>query len=401
MLSSNTPDPFNANDTFTVTVTFSEKVTGFAADKVTVANGSVSALTESQDEENTNKVFVVTIVPDNDDVTSISVQVEADKVQDLAGNWNEASETLSSSCVLKRPTVTLSTQTALYFHKGENFAVAVEFSGIVTDFSASSLTVVNGSAAVEGSGASYTVTITPINDGAISVQIGDNMVHDTAGNGNVASSILVRTYDTTAPTGIVLAGTPANGSTTNSKDFEITVESVVEANAAAGLIYQWSIDDGPYKTGPVTYTGSVEPGGHYVRVKIRDKAQNWSEVSSAWTWTYKKPVTSDIEFDGGVTLPVNPDTGATNSVEFVTIDFKPGDACSFSLKGFEANSTDISSLQMWFVVGETLGGPRAHVKVSKNATYNETDKELIVTLPATETQGKSSFFIFGIDNKGE
>jgi len=400
-LESNTPDPFNANDTFTVTVTFSEKVTGFAADKVTVDNGSVRALTESQDEENTNKVFVVTIVPDNDDVTSISVQVEADKVQDLAGNWNEASEPLSSSCVLKRPTVTLSTQTASYFHKGENFAVAVEFSGVVTDFSASSLTVENGSATVEGSGALYTVTITPINDGAISVQIGDNMVHDTAGNGNVASSILVRTYDTTAPTGIVLAGTPANGSTTNSKDFEITVESVVEANAAAGLIYRWSIDDGQYKIGPVTYTGSVEPGEHYVRVKIRDTAQNWSEVSSAWTWTYEKPVTSGIEFDGGVTLPVDPDTGATNSVEFVTIDFKPGDACSFSLKGFEATGTNISNLQMWFVVGETLGGPRAHVKVSTNATYNETDKELIVTLPATATQGKSSFFIFGIDNKGE
>ena len=211
----------------------------------------------------------------------------------------------------------------------------------------------------------------------------------------------MRTYDNTAPTSIVLAGTPANGSKTNSKDFEITVESVVEANAAAGLIYQWSIDGGQYKTGSVTYTGSVEPGEHYVRVKVRDAAGNWSSPSDIWIWTYEKPESSGVEFDGGVTLPVNPGTGATNAVEFVTIDFKPGDACSFSLKGFEATDTNISNLQMWFVVGETLGGPRTHVKVSKNATYNETDKELIVTLPATETQGKSSFFIFGIDNKGE
>jgi hypothetical protein len=117
------------------------------------------------------------------------------------------------------------------------------------------------------------------------------------------------------------------------------------------------------------------------------------------------PPTSDMEFGGTVSLKVNPDTGETNSVSFTTLGFRPGAVSTFTLSGFDATASAIADLQMWFVVGETIGGTRWYEKVNTSATYNS--GVLTVTLPGTATTDKSSggpyrtFFIFGVDNKAQ
>ena len=404
-LSSDTPDPFKASDTFVVTVEFSEPVVGFTNTSITVVNGSVGEVVESQEPESSGKVFTVTIVPQNDDVTSMSVQILAGEVTDSIGNGNEASNVITRNCVLKRPTVGLSTTlTTDFFHMGEVFGVSVVFSQAVTNFSAASVTVVNGTVAVSGSGAEYTMTVTPAADGEVSVQIGENKVYDSAGNGNVASATLKKTYDNTAPTGIVLSGTPENGSETYTREYSITVQSVVEANASAGLVYQWSVDGGSYKTGNVTLSGTAAPGEHTVKVRIRDKAGNWSLVdhSPTWTWAVLESETSaDVEFGDGICVKVDPETGATNSVSFTSVNFKPGQASTFVMEGFDASTQQIEDFSMWFVVRDTLNGTERRVKVNPDAEFDSEKGELTVTIPASAIEGKNSLFIFGIDNKGE
>ena len=142
-------------------------------------------------------------------------------------------------------------------------------------------------------------------------------------------------------------------------------------------------------------------GTYTVYVRARDAALNQSDRSDEWTWTVIKAATAgDIDFGGGVKVAVDSTTGETNSVSFTAIDFTPGEACTFTMDEFEASGSAISGLQMWFVVCDTLGGETRRVKVNENATYNSMTKELTVTLPATATANKTSFFILGIDNKG-
>jgi hypothetical protein len=76
---------------FTVTFTFSEDVTGFTADDVMVTNGTRGTFAETTP----SRVYTLVITPDLG--TTVSVSVAADKVNDPAGNGNEASNTLEVS----------------------------------------------------------------------------------------------------------------------------------------------------------------------------------------------------------------------------------------------------------------------------------------------------------------
>ena len=403
-LTSSTPNPFNANDTFTVTATFSEPVTNFTAASLTVSNGSVSWGSASQDPETANRVFTATITPTADG--EISVQVAANVVADAAGNGNEASETLTRTCDITRPTVTLTSSLTEKYFKSGNFTVEATFSKAVTNFTASLITVVNGTvgSVSASSDCTYTFTVTPIADGPVTVQIADHKAANEAGNWNEASNEVKHIYDSTYPSQPVISGTPANGATTSESAYSFTADVVEETTEPDDVEYLWYVDDKlvPKEKRVKTLTGTITGSGtHTVRVIVRDGALNRSDSSATWTWTYESGESSDVEFGGGVCVKVNSETGATNGVSFTAIDFKPGEASTFTLSGFDASTQQIPDFGMWFIVGDTLDGAQERVKVDGNAVFNSQTGELTVTLPATATQNKSSFFIFGIDNKAQ
>ncbi len=192
-LTSTTPAMFNANDTFTVAVKFSETVKNFTAASVTVGNGTVSAVSGS------GKDYTLTITPKADG--EVSVQIGAGKVTDEAGNGNAASSVLKRQCDTTKPTVALASSTPNPFNATKSpMQVTVTFSEPVTNFTASSVSVGNGRVTgVSGSAAAYTMTVNPTADGPVSVSVAAGVVADAAGNGNTASSTLTRTYDVTPP----------------------------------------------------------------------------------------------------------------------------------------------------------------------------------------------------------
>jgi hypothetical protein len=113
-----------------------------------------------------------------------------------------------------RPTVSISSTAGA---NGSTTAISpipftVNFSESVTGFVVGDLTVSNGTFSnFSGSGSSYTVNVTPLNNGAVTVNIPANVAQDGAGNGNTAAGAFSINYQqsiTTAP----ITTAPANGS---------------------------------------------------------------------------------------------------------------------------------------------------------------------------------------------
>ncbi|UOQ72763.1 Ig-like domain-containing protein [Hymenobacter cellulosilyticus] len=90
--------------------------------------------------------------------------------------------------------------------------VTVTFSESVTGFSATDVTVRNGTLAnFSGSGASYSFTITPAANGQVTANIAANVAQDAAGNPNAAAPQFLIFYNqAVTPAPVVIA--PANGS---------------------------------------------------------------------------------------------------------------------------------------------------------------------------------------------
>ena len=422
-LSSETRDPFNLDDVFTVKVSFDEAVTNFTADCVTVSNGTVTNVSEVVVVDGTN-TYTVMINPITGNDVTVSVEVQADAVTDLAGNGNAASSQLTRTCDTERPTVTFAASVLDVFGSDKltdgAFTVTLTLSEPNTTFTADAVKVSSGVGTVtQKSDVKWDVVIRPTissdGEGVIIVQIDDGAFQDAAGNENEAVA-REWIYDNQKPHDYRISGTPANGATVKGK--ECRVELTASATDASGIgEWGWRIyRDGVQcdtlglragQTNDTFIATYTESGTYKVSVVARDGAKH-NPGSSDWTdkdlytWTFIKEDTAsaDVEFGGGICVKVDPDTGATNSVSFTSIDFKPGETSTFVLNGFDVSSVqDGAPLGMWFIVSDTIGGLPRHEAVS--ATLDSNTKALTVTLPATATENKKSLFIIGIDNKSE
>ncbi len=195
------------NVAFPVTVTFSEPVSGFLATALTLTNGTVSGFAGS------GATYTFTMTPIAQGTATVAFA--AGKYRDLAGNFNTATTTQSVVFDTVRPTVALTTSLASGSFNSGTFHVIATFSEAVTGFDVSDVTVTNGAAAgFTGTGASYAFDVTTATLGAVSVSIAANVCTDLAINNNVASSALVKTYDTNGPGVVVTSNAPALTNTT-------------------------------------------------------------------------------------------------------------------------------------------------------------------------------------------
>ncbi len=104
VLATTSSSPTNAN-TFPVTLTFNEPISGFQLAEIAVINGIPSDLQSSAD----SRTFTVTVAASNDGPVTVSVPANA--AQDAAGNGNAASQTLTVNVdrTGPKPTVTPAT----------------------------------------------------------------------------------------------------------------------------------------------------------------------------------------------------------------------------------------------------------------------------------------------------
>ena len=182
----------SVGETSLVTVTFSEAVTGFTTADLTVANGTVSALSSADG----GVTWTTTLTPTASvsDTTNL-IALDNTGVQDAAGNFG-AGTTLSNNYVIDtlRPTATVVvSDTSLTI--GETSLVTITFSEAVTGFTNADLTIENGTlSAVSSSdgGVTWTATLTPaasVSDTTNVITLNNTGVQDAYGNVGIGTSV--------------------------------------------------------------------------------------------------------------------------------------------------------------------------------------------------------------------
>ena len=190
---------------FSITVTFSEPVTGFELPDLVVGNGSASEL------QGNEASYTATVTPTASG--AVTVDIAAGAAEDSAGNPSAAADQFSITADrtpvdTTAPTVTI-TSAASKPVSGP-FSITVTFSEPVTGFELPDLVVGNGSASeLQGNEASYTATVTPTASGAVTVDIAAGAAEDSAGNPSAAADQFSITADPTPVPALPLAGAVA------------------------------------------------------------------------------------------------------------------------------------------------------------------------------------------------
>ncbi|MCP1481587.1 hypothetical protein J2Y88_003898 [Pseudomonas chlororaphis] len=252
-----------AGETSLVTITFSEAVSGFDNSDLTVANGTLSAVSSSDGGVTWTATFTPTVGVGD---TSNVITLNNSGVINVSGNTGSGT-TDSNNYVIDtaRPTATIVVANPI-LPIGETSLVTITFSEAVNGFDNSDLTVSNGTlSAVSSSdgGITWTATFTPnvnVSDATNLISLNNSGVSDAAGNagsGSTDSNNFI--IDTGRPTAtIVLADTAlkAGETTTVTITFSEAISGFTNSDltVANGTLSAVSSSDGG-----VTWTATFTP----------------------------------------------------------------------------------------------------------------------------------------------
>src|SRR5450830_1031227 len=175
----------NIGQTSLVTITFSEAVTGFSNADLTIANGTLSAVSSSDGGITWTGTFTPT---SNITHASNMISLNNTTYTDLAGNAGTGTTDSNNYAIdTQRPTATISVANN-NLGIGQTTTVTIAFSEVVTGFNLSELSVANGTlsnlASADG-GKTWTATLTPtpaVTDATNLIVLDTSLVSDTAGN---------------------------------------------------------------------------------------------------------------------------------------------------------------------------------------------------------------------------
>jgi Ca2+-binding RTX toxin-like protein/RNA 3'-terminal phosphate cyclase len=323
--------------TFTVTVTFSEPVLNFTDADLTVANGFVTNFSGVGN----IYTFDVTPIAGGD----LTIDIAAGVAQDSVGNLNLAATRFSRIVDFTPPTVELTSNAPAEVNAP--FSVTATFNEEVIDFTASDITVTNGTVSdFTGSGTTYTFSVTPTAaSGTVSVDIADNVATDISNNPNTAAPTLSRNIDTTPPPVPTIAPILAPGSDTGSSPQDgitnSTQPTFTGSGEAGGTVQVFSgstslgsvvIDpNGQWSFAPTT---PLQNGQYAITFRVTDVAGNTSPASPALALTIdtvaskplKVEITPDVRETGadGITIQFNEAVSNFDVSELtLTLDGRP------------------------------------------------------------------------------
>jgi len=242
-----------------ITVTFSESVSGFIANDITVNNGTVSNF------QGSGTTYTFSMTPTAEGI--VTIDVAANIAQDASGNGNTAATQFSIMYDITSPAVTIS---SLMGSSGSStnttpIPITVTFTESVTGFTENDVSTAGGTITNEsfsGSGATYLFSVTPDVNGTITIDIAADIAQDAAGNNNTAASQFTIIYDTVVPSVTI---TSSATSPTNTSPIPITVtfsESVTGFVEGDISITNGSLTNDSFTGSGSTYSLTITPSGY-------------------------------------------------------------------------------------------------------------------------------------------
>ncbi|WP_242208768.1 MULTISPECIES: Ig-like domain-containing protein [unclassified Pseudomonas] len=250
-------------DTSLVTITFSEAVSGFTNADLTIANGTLTAVSSADG----GITWTATFTPSANitDATNL-VTLDNTGVADLAGNAGSGTtDSNNYSIDTQRPTATIVIADPA-LSAGETSLVTITFSEAVSGFTNADLTVPNGTLTAVSSadgGITWTATFTPnvaINDSTNVITLANTGIADLAGNAGTGTTNSGNfTINTVAPTATIVV---ADNSLTVGETSLVTItfsEAVSGFNNADLTIANGTLSAVSSSDGGITWTATFTP----------------------------------------------------------------------------------------------------------------------------------------------
>ena len=297
--------PSDANAPFTITIRFSEAVSGFTVDDIDTSNVTLSGFTSVD-----GATYTVLVTPTAEGAFSLGI--DAGVATDAAGNGNTAASAAGGEYDSSAPTVSLA---GVPSDTNAAFTVTIAFSEAVSGFAASDISTSNATLTnfVAIDAATYSVLVTPASEGAFSLGVAAGVAVDAAGNGNIAADGATGLYDITAPATPALTavssdtGTPGDGITSDrslvlsgsgepGSTVDVFINGDLAGSATVSVPGIWTLD----------YSATELADGTYaVTARAADNAGNQSPLSPAFslridTLAPAAPVLTGISDDTGV-----------------------------------------------------------------------------------------------------
>ncbi len=247
------PARINSTAPLTATFTFDKAVTGFEAADITVTGGTAGALTGS------GASYTLPITPSGG--ADVVVTVSANSVTDQVGNLGPSTAvTATAVWDASPPTVDISMPARI--NSTAPLTATFTFDKAVTGFEAADITVTGGTAgALTGSGASYTLPITPAGGSDVVVTVAANSVTDQVGNlGPVTAVTATATWDALAPT-LAITGVPSKINSTTAFTATFTFDKAVTGFVLADDVTVIGGTAGALSGSGASYTLPITPSG--------------------------------------------------------------------------------------------------------------------------------------------
>ncbi|SMC67494.1 Ig-like domain-containing protein [Pedobacter africanus] len=299
-----------------VTFTFSEAVTGFANDDLTISNGTLTDVSSSDGGVTWTATFTPTAgIKDASNLISLNNT----GISDLAGNTgigitNSANYTINTV----RPTATIVVANTI-LNAGATSLVTITFSEAVSGFSNADLTVANGGLSVVSStdgGITWTATLTPsanVTDATNLIVLDNTGVQNVAGNaGTGTTNSNNYAIDTQRPTASVLVAnavlragetTPVTITFSEAVTGFSTADLGVENAVVTGLS---SSDGGIIWTATLTPAAGIEDASNLITldntgiIDVAGNTGNGTTISNNYTIDTKAPgVPTGLAATGG------------------------------------------------------------------------------------------------------
>ncbi|MEA2049171.1 MAG: Ig-like domain-containing protein, partial [Campylobacterota bacterium] len=191
----------DTNDNTLYTFEFSEDITGFSTDDVTVTNGTKGTFTAT--DANT---YTLEVTADDDSVLNISVELGTTDVADAVGNAFAGDTENTQTVDTTNPTVASIVLDDTALKIGDTATVTITFSEAVQSFENTDLTIENGTLTEVSTTDDiiYTATFTPtvdIEDTTNTITVNTSDITDNNGNTLSANGVSANfEIDTLAPT---------------------------------------------------------------------------------------------------------------------------------------------------------------------------------------------------------